>query len=70
MNRWRFAAGLLVLGLSALVASTARADRVPSHKAGIPPSTGARTDITVPFLSNGNSTLGAYRVAPRIYASP
>mgnify|MGYP001316474764 CR=1 FL=1 len=70
MQRWRWAAGPLVLGLLLLAAGGAKADRVPSHKTAIPPSTGARTDVTVPFLSNGTSTLGAYRVAPRIYASP
>ena len=71
MHRWRWAAGPLVLGLLALTAAAAQADRVPSHKTVIPRDPGVRGDITVPYLTNGNSALGVYQgVAPRIYASP
>jgi hypothetical protein len=41
--------------------------RVPSA----PPATGPRPDITVPYTTNGRSTLGvANGVAPKIYSSP
>src|SRR5262249_46298313 len=71
MVRWHAAAGLLVLGLLPLTANPARADRVPSSKVAVPPSTGTRVDITVPYLTNGTSALGvANGVAPRIYNSP
>jgi hypothetical protein len=71
MNCWRWAAGLGVLGLFLLAADVARAERVPSSKAYFPPNTGARTDITVPYLTNGYSALGvANGVAPRVYSSP
>jgi hypothetical protein len=67
----RWAAGLLVLGLLLTANGVARADRVPSQKAVLPPSPGSRIDITVPYTTNGYSTLGVYNgVAPRIYASP
>ena len=69
MFRWRWAPGLLALGLL-LPAGAARADRTPGTKTVQPPSTGARTDITVPYLTTGYSTLMPGRVAPRIYASP
>jgi hypothetical protein len=71
MTRPRTAAGLLALGLVALVVGTARADRVPSQKAYNPPvTTGTRPDIFVPYVTNGTTTLGAWRVAPIIYSSP
>ena len=59
-------AGALTLGVLGQV----RADRTPSSKAVIPPSTGSRVDITVPYLTSGKTTLGAYAVAPRVYGSP
>jgi hypothetical protein len=33
-------------------------------------STGTRVDITVPYLTTGNSTFMKGAVAPRIYSSP
>ena len=70
MVRWRWALGALALGLL-LPAGVVRADRTPGTKTVQPPSTGARTDITVPYLTNGYTALGvANGVAPRIYASP
>jgi hypothetical protein len=70
MVRWRWASGLLVLGLLLLAADSVRADRVPGQKTVTPPSTGTRVDITVPYLTTGYSTLMPGKVAPRIYASP
>ncbi len=70
MVRWHKAAGLLVLGLL-LLPAPARADRIRSGKVTNQPSSGARNDITVPYGTNGRSTLGVYQgVAPRIYSSP
>jgi hypothetical protein len=71
MRRWRWAAGLLVLGLLLVPAAAARADRVPSQKTEVPRDPGVRGDITVPYLTDGRSNLmvSGY-VAPRVYASP
>ena len=69
MVRWRWALGLLALSLLVPVGA-ARADRTPGTKTVYAPSTGTRIDITVPYLTTGNSTLMPGRVAPRIYASP
>jgi hypothetical protein len=60
---------ILLAGLALLLAATAATaqQRVPSRKTAIRPSSGAREDITVPFLSNGFSTLGvANGVSPII----
>jgi hypothetical protein len=70
MNRLPWAAGLFALGLSVLAAAPARAERVPMTRVTTQPSTGTRTDITVPYLTTGRSAFGAYSVAVRIYASP
>jgi hypothetical protein len=59
--------GLLAL---ALLAAPVRADRTPSVRSQGQRDNGTRTDITVPYLTTGNSAFGAYRVAPRIYSSP
>jgi hypothetical protein len=69
MYRWRWALGLMALGLL-LPVGAARADRTPGTKTVQPPSTGSRIDITVPYLTTGTSTLMPGKVAPRIYASP
>ena len=61
------AAFALVLTLTADV----RAGRVPSTKTTIIPSSGARVDITVPYTTNGRSTLGVYNgVSPAIEGNP
>jgi hypothetical protein len=71
MFHWRWASGLLVLGLFLLAASESRAERVPSARVPTLPTPGARPDGRVPYTTNGYSTLGVYDgVAPRIYASP
>jgi hypothetical protein len=67
LSRWTWGLGLAVL---LLMGESVCADRVPSSKTVLPASTGTRVDITVPYLTNGRSNLGAYYVAPRIYASP
>jgi hypothetical protein len=70
MNRWRWFAGPLVVGLVFLGGAVARADRTPMTRTSGQRSTGARSDITVPYTTNGYSAFGAYSVGPRIYASP
>jgi hypothetical protein len=63
--------GLLALGLSLMLAGSARADRTPSYRVPTNIAPGARGDITVPYTTNGYSTLGVYqRVQPRLYATP
>lgn len=67
MNRSLPLAALAAL----LFAGLARAERVPSRKTVMPPSNGARPDITVPYLTNGYTTLGVYNgVSPLIYGKP
>jgi hypothetical protein len=61
-------AALVVAGL--LAAGSARAERTAGTKTAIIPSTGARADITVPYLTTGRSTLMNGYVQPRIYSSP
>lgn len=59
----------LLAGL--LLAATADAGRVPSSRVISPRSPGTAGDITVPYTTNGRSTLGVYHgVAPRIEAYP
>jgi hypothetical protein len=71
MQRWNWGVGLLVPCLGLLLATAARAERVPSSKVYYPTYPGVRPQITVPYTTNGNSTLGVYNgVAPRIYNSP
>jgi hypothetical protein len=67
----RRAVGPLALGLVLLTAGTAAADRVVSQKAVSIRSPGVRGDITVPYTTNGFSTLGVWqRVSPYIYSAP
>lgn len=64
---------LLMIALAAALVVAARADasRVPSRKVEIVPSSGSRIDITVPYVTNGRSTLGVWNgVAPKILADP
>src|SRR5205085_2292331 len=71
MRTLRWSLGLLAVAVVACASNTANADRVPSSKVVAPKSTGSRTDITVPYTTNGTGTLGVYQgVAPKIYASP
>ena len=60
-----------MLGTFVWTANALRADRVPSEKVISPRVPGVRGDITVPYLTNGFTTLGVYQgVAPAVYASP
>jgi len=62
---------LLVLVALLALAGTAAADRVPSRKSEGLRDPGTRGDITVPYTTNGFSTLGVWTfVGPRIYADP
>ena len=71
MKRWYWGVGLLVPCLALVLATAARADRVPSSKAYYPTDPGSRPQITVPYTTNGGSALGVYQgVAPSIYKSP
>ena len=69
MRQWQWAGGLLAL---VVAATAAQAERVPSGRVPSPPAaTGPRPDITVPYTTNGYSTLGITQgVAPKIYSSP
>jgi hypothetical protein len=65
---WSTALALAVLLVSAGMAD---AERVPSARTVTLPSTGARVDVTVPYSTNGRSTLGVYQgVAPQVLAQP
>ena len=56
MNRWQIGVGLVAVTL--LACGTARADRTPSTRVpSPPPATGSRPDITVPYTTDGRSTL-------------
>jgi len=60
---------LLLASLVALALAGPALARVPSTKTTIERVPGARGDITVPYTTNGFSTLGvANGVGPRIYA--
>src|SRR5205809_1038027 len=61
-----------ILGLLAVMvlAAPAWADRTPSVRSQGQRHNGTRIDITVPYLTTGNTAFGAYKVAPRIYTSP
>jgi hypothetical protein len=71
MRHLRWGLGLLAIITAVIVVNPANADRVPSRKAVAPTVSTAKTDIAVPYTTNGNSTLGVYQgVSPRIYSSP
>ncbi len=64
---------LLLPALLALfsLATTTEAGRVPSRKTTLIPAHGARPDITIPYVTNGRSTLGVWQgVSPIIYSNP
>ena len=62
---------LTALGLFLALTSSADAARVPSSKADRTNNFGAKPDITVPYLTNGPSTLGVTQgVSAIIIASP
>jgi hypothetical protein len=71
MRQLRWSWGLLAVAAAALAVNAAHADRVPTTRTVAPKSSGSRTDITVPYTTNGNSNFGvAQGVSPRIYKSP
>jgi hypothetical protein len=71
MRGWHLGTALLVPCLALLLTTAARADRVPSEKASYPTYPGTRPQISVPYTTNGGSTLGVYQgVGPRIFSSP
>lgn len=70
MKRWYGLLTLALVGALVVDAGTARAERTPSMRTSGMRSTGARRDITVPYLTTGYSAFMPYSVAPRIYASP
>lgn len=62
---------LFALAAVLLAAGAAAAERVPSTKAATTRHPGARGDITVPYLTNGGTTLGVYHgVEPLVYGKP
>src|SRR5437667_2747363 len=69
-NRWRWLAGVGTVAVFLALINSVRADRVPSTRSPGQRSSGARRDITVPYLTTGRSAFGAYSVAPRIFQSP
>src|SRR5947209_6131195 len=71
MTRRLGVGGLIALGLALLLADSARAERTPSYRVPTGYAPGARGDITVPYTTNGYSTLGVYqRVQPSMVATP
>lgn len=61
----------VALTVTLYAAGSADAGRVPSWKTEIVPAHGARPDITVPYVTNGRSTLGVWNgVAPKMYSQP
>lgn len=64
-----FPALVALVGLT-VIPWNAMADRTPSIRSVGMRSTGARADITVPYLTTGQTAFGGYRVAPRIYSDP
>jgi hypothetical protein len=70
MKRWRWLAVALAIGVIAGSAGVASAGRTPTMRTEGMKNTGTRPDITVPYLTTGNSTMMHGAVAPRIYSSP
>jgi hypothetical protein len=71
MTRLFWSATLFALGLLLATTGMANAERVRSVRIVTYPSTGARHDITVPYTTNGLSTLGVYSgVGPLIVSQP
>jgi hypothetical protein len=70
MKPWMWVVSLFVLGLLLAVTEPARADRTATTRSSGQKSTGARSDITVPYLTSGRSAFISRSVAPQIYASP
>jgi hypothetical protein len=69
MIRWQLRMTALVLGLLVSGAGMAQAGRTPTTRTSGEKSSGARTDITVPYTTTGKSAFMSGSVAPRIYSS-
>jgi hypothetical protein len=71
MTRLFWSAAPIALGLLLATTDMANAARVPSVRVVTYPSTGAHHDITVPYTTNGRSTLGVYQgIGPQIVSQP
>jgi hypothetical protein len=71
MTRLFWSTALLALGLLLATTETANANRVPSTRVVTYANSGARHDKTVPYTTNGPSTLGVYNgVGPEIVSQP
>jgi hypothetical protein len=67
MNRWGWLTGVLAV---AVLTGVASAERTPTMRSEGMKSSGSRVEITVPYLTTGNSAFMGNGVAPRIYSSP
>jgi hypothetical protein len=70
MKQGRWFAGLLLAVAVLLAGGTAWAEHTPTARTSGQRSTGSRTDITVPYLTTGNSAFMPGYVQPKVYASP
>ena len=70
MSRGRWLAAALGVAMFAGLTGVASAERTATARTDGMKSTGTRVDITVPYLTTGNSTFMKGAVAPRIYSSP
>jgi hypothetical protein len=70
MTRLPWMKGLLILGLFLFQVGLAGADRVLSTRSRGMKNTGARRDITVPYLNHGWNNFQGYAVAVRIRSEP
>jgi hypothetical protein len=66
MIRW----GWLAIVVMAAMTSVASAERTSTARTQGMRSSGTRVDMSVPYLTTGNSTFMSGYVAPRIYSSP
>jgi len=69
LSRYALAAMFLFGSLFAFGLS-ARADRIQSMRCSGQRNNGARSDITVPYLTTGNTAFMPNKVSPKIYSSP
>jgi hypothetical protein len=69
MSKWCWAV-LSGVGLLLVTAGSAEAAKTITTRTSGARSNGTRNDITVPYLTSGNSTFMHGNVAPRIYSSP
>jgi hypothetical protein len=71
MRGWRKVGGLVALGLLAAFAGPVRAERTPSMRTPTQKNSWPKSDITVPYTTNGRSAiLTGSGVAPKVYSSP